>query len=76
MICKGTYDNQNKGTNLTHMLCALINVVGAIVACETGSTFAFKVGKVIHAVPAVLAPVWRLGAKGDLRLAVLALILG
>ena len=60
-------------TDLAHMFRALINVDGAIIAGETGSTLAFKVGKVIHAVSAVLAPIWRLGAKWDLCLAVLAL---
>ena len=55
------------------MFRALIDVFGAIVAGETGSTLAFEVGKVIDAVSAVLAPIWRLGAKWDLCLAVLAL---
>ena len=55
------------------MFRALIDVFGAIVAGETGSTLALEVGKVIDAVSAVLAPIWRLRAKWDLCLAVLAL---
>ena len=66
-------ETYSKPLYLAHMFRALVNVVGAIIAGETGSTLAFEVGKVIEALPAVLAPIWRLRAKWDLCLAVLAL---
>ena len=59
--------------DLTHMSRALVNILGAIITGEPGGTFAFEVRKVIHAVPAILASVWRLGAKWNFCLAVLTL---
>jgi len=58
---------------LTHMFSALVNILGAIITGEPWGTFAFEVRKVIHAVPAILASVWRLGAKWNFCLAVLTL---
>ena len=55
------------------MLRALVNVFGAIITGEPGGTLAFEVRKVIHAVPAILASVWRLRAKWNFGLAVLTL---
>ena len=59
--------------DLTHMFSALVNILGAIITGEPWGTFAFEVRKVIHAVPAILASVWRLGAKWNFCLAVLTL---
>lgn len=55
------------------MFRALIVVNRAVVTSESGSTLAFKVGEVVDAVSAVLAPIRFLRAEWDLCLAVLTL---
>ena len=65
--------NEKHFTDLTHVFRALIVVNRAVVTSESGSTFAFKVGEVVDAASAVLAPIWFLRAKWDFCLAVLTL---